>query len=155
MKKRFEKFFIKSEDESCWLWLGTKMTTGYGQFRLSPPKRATVGAHRMSWELYHGPIPDGMYVLHKCDVRACVRPDHLFLGSQKDNVHDMISKGRYNGGPQSTVGIKCVYFRSDRNNWIATSSRPNRKHLYQGNDFFEACCARKSWETRHKIMKAA
>jgi hypothetical protein len=51
-------------------------------------------AHRMSWEMHFGPIPEGMLVLHHCDVRRCVRPDHLFLGTARDNTRDMIAKGR-------------------------------------------------------------
>ena len=56
--------------------------------------QATVGAHRISWMLHRGPIPDGMYVCHRCDVRECVNPDHLFVGTSLDNWQDMDAKGR-------------------------------------------------------------
>lgn len=64
---------------------------GYANLRVN---RKSIKAHRFSWELHNGPIPDGLKVLHKCDVRHCVNPDHLFLGTIKDNVDDMIQKGR-------------------------------------------------------------
>jgi len=76
---------------SCWLWAGTFYPTGYGVIRVSG---RNMRAHRVSWELEHGPIPDDQWVLHRCDVRACVRPDHLYLGTNADNVADMLAKGR-------------------------------------------------------------
>ena len=78
----------------CWLWTGPTMgsTLKYGQFaeRVSGTKLA----HRISWLMHVGPIPEGMYVCHKCDVPHCVNPAHLFLGSPADNTRDCIAKGR-------------------------------------------------------------
>lgn len=82
--------------ESCWLWMGSPDKFGYG--KLVVRKGIEKGAHRISWELAHGPIPDGLLVLHKCDVPNCVNPDHLFLGTYKDNKADCISKGRHSHG---------------------------------------------------------
>lgn len=80
--------------ETCWLWTATLSNKGYGKIGVCNPRRV-ASAHRVAWELTHGPIPDGLWVLHKCDVRACVNPSHLFLGMAKDNTDDMNRKGRH------------------------------------------------------------
>lgn len=74
----------------CWLFQGTSLR-GYGQFRYMGK---TQLAHRASYMLFVGPIEPGLYVCHKCDVRSCINPDHLFLGTQSDNMKDCVSKGR-------------------------------------------------------------
>lgn len=79
-----------NKTDSCWLWTGGRTTAGYGLIS-SKGKRAYV--HRYSWELFR-PIPSGMLICHKCDVRHCVKPTHLFAGTQKDNMDDMKRKGR-------------------------------------------------------------
>lgn len=81
----------------CWYWRGSRNRLGYGQMV------TTLGetkAHRVSWVLHHGPIPSGQHVLHRCDVRACVNPDHLFLGSHAENMADMVAKGRHVNSPK-------------------------------------------------------
>jgi len=76
----------------CWLWTGTLHQNGYGEMGIG--QRLHNRAHRVSFSVFRGAIPEGALVLHRCDVRACCNPSHLFLGSSTDNVRDMISKGR-------------------------------------------------------------
>ena len=77
--------------DGCWIWQGYKDPNGYGQIG----RRAKlILVHRLSWELTYGSIPNGLWVLHSCDNPSCVRPDHLFLGTNADNVRDMVAKGR-------------------------------------------------------------
>lgn len=83
-----------SKTKGCWLWTGHTIRGGYGVMRYTSSNRATT-AHRISYEIHVGPIPDGMFVLHRCDVPACVNPAHLFLGTQFDNMRDMVAKGRH------------------------------------------------------------
>lgn len=75
----------------CWLWTGGHFADGYGAIRHN---NKPTGTHRLSWEMHNGPIPNGLCVLHHCDNPPCVRPDHLFLGTKKDNAVDMGQKGR-------------------------------------------------------------
>lgn len=86
---------IPEPNSGCWLWEGALNGHGYGQIT-----RGGKGYRvpRLAWEEANGPIPEGMIVCHKCDVRACCNPDHLFLGTAKDNTQDALAKGRLTGG---------------------------------------------------------
>lgn len=87
--ERFESKFNKSD--GCWEWEASKTYGGYGHLKFNGTMQL---AHRVAYQLYIGEIPDGLYVLHHCDNRKCVNPEHLFLGTQKDNMCDRDSKGR-------------------------------------------------------------
>jgi len=89
--KQIERFWRKIEKtEGCWFWRGAIQRTGYGNFW----GRKCYLSHRISWFIHNGPIPDGLFVLHRCDVRNCVAPHHLWVGTNTDNMRDMESKGR-------------------------------------------------------------
>ncbi len=87
--ERFWKFVKKTS--SCWIWTGGVKGHGYGSFFKDGKQLA---AHRFSWEIANGPIPSGMCVCHKCDNPICCNPDHLFIGTQSDNLLDAASKNR-------------------------------------------------------------
>lgn len=93
---RFWEKVDQSSPDGCWLWTGARSPQGYGRFQSGGRVngRSSV-ASRFSWQLAFGPIPAGMFVLHRCDNPPCVRPDHLFLGTNSDNMADMVNKGRY------------------------------------------------------------
>ena len=102
MRTTEQRFFIKVDKQStlhpyspelgnCWHWKGFKNRQGYGEFFFNGKKRS---AHRCSWRIFNGEIPDGLFVCHSCDNPSCVNPSHLFIGSAKDNSRDMVLKGR-------------------------------------------------------------
>lgn len=97
MAERFWRKVKKADGDQCWEWTAAFFRAGYGKFAIE--HRKIEGAHRVAWILAHGPIPNGLWVLHKCDVRRCCNPSHLFLGTVSDNVQDMLRKGR--GGKNS------------------------------------------------------
>lgn len=88
-----EEFFWRNikKTDSCWLFMGCKNNQGYGRMSI---KCKNMAAHRFSWNVHFGTIPINMFVLHKCDIRNCVNPEHLFLGTHEDNMKDMAHKGR-------------------------------------------------------------
>lgn len=98
-----QRFWAQVEKtDGCWFWIPAKARNEYGAIRVLG-HRSKVKAHRFSWELHFGPIPDGLDTLHHCDTPPCVRPDHLFLGTNGDNVADKVSKGRQSKGAGTGV----------------------------------------------------
>lgn len=91
LKQRFYDKFVPVTESGCWLWTGSLVTDDYGQIHKDGKRER---AHRVSYEIHIGQIPDGMVVMHKCDNPSCVNPEHLSIGSISDNAIDMVNKGR-------------------------------------------------------------
>lgn len=106
----------KISDNGCWEWKLHISNSGYGQAKVG---QRFWNAHRLSWAYYHGSIPDGMIVCHKCDNRKCVNPNHLFVGTTQDNVDDKMRKGRFvakrgeNSGTAKLTEDKVIAIRCD------------------------------------------
>lgn len=103
LRERFDALWMPEPNTGCWLWIGRQPYGRYGYFSVrgnemqggvSVTRYKDRLAHRLAYELHRGPIPDGMYVCHTCDVPECVNPDHMFLGTQFENMRDCSKKGR-------------------------------------------------------------
>ena len=99
IEERFWPKVNKNGTDGCWFWTASTNSSGYGQIGLGGHDGPPVAAHRVSWEIHNGPIPEGNFygttlVCHHCDEPLCVNPDHLFLGTQFDNMRDASKKGR-------------------------------------------------------------
>lgn len=107
VEERYWKYVIPEPNSGCWLWIGATTQRGYGHI-LRGRQGGYVLAHRLSYEMHKGPIPEGMMVLHKCDNPFCSNPDHLYIGSAQQNTIDMQTRGL--GGrkltPQDAIEIR-------------------------------------------------
>lgn len=99
---RLLSYTAEEHPSGCLVWTGMKDNRGYGRFSFEGRWQS---AHRSAWKILNGPIPTGMCVLHRCDNPPCVNVDHLFLGTLRDNVHDMLSKGRGKSCPGEKNGF--------------------------------------------------
>ena len=98
---------VTKDSSGCWLWTGyIDKTNGYGCITI---KRKTKKVHRVSWELVNGSIPKGMCICHHCDVRNCINPKHLFLGTHADNRKDCVKKGRHYKAEEQEFRIICKH----------------------------------------------
>jgi len=118
---RFKASYAINPDSGCWEWTGWIHPKGYGVLPIGGASKK-IRAHRFSWELHCGPIPDGLFPCHKCDNRKCVNPDHLFLGDDGVNVRDMVIKGRHGArpgqprdkiSPAMALNIRVMFARGD------------------------------------------
>jgi len=91
LRERMDRLTVRDTETDCWFWKGEITNMGYGRIRV---KGKNIGAHRLAFELAKGKIPEGMLVLHSCDVRSCVNPDHLRVGTQKQNQEDARLRNR-------------------------------------------------------------
>lgn len=114
----------------CWIWQGNRNQLGYGQFRVGR-KGPVMTAHRVAWEIHNGPIPDGLIVMHQCDNPPCVNPDHLRVGTHKDNAQDCVAKGRRakTHKPHSRV----LKLTDDQVRAIRADKRPAHKLAFENN----------------------
>lgn len=97
----WQKVAVDDSDDGCWEWTASRYVSGYGGVRWHGEMRY---AHRLAWELENGSIPEGKWILHRCDTPSCCRPSHLFLGDARTNVDDKLAKGRSNAtGAKLTV----------------------------------------------------
>ena len=103
LKERFNAKW-EIDENGCWVWTGAKLPKGYGFIKI-PRTRRQIYAHRLSFLISGRTIPEGMNVLHRCDNPACVNPEHLFIGSQKDNLQDMAAKHRHLCGEKNTESV--------------------------------------------------
>lgn len=125
-----ERFMANvQKTETCWVWMGYKHPSGYGQFSI---KHKSIRAHRFSYIMKHGKIPDDMIICHKCDNPSCVNPDHLFAGTHTDNIIDSIKKGRRFNSDGSYHTAK-----------LTTSEVLRIRELYAGGTFTKAELGRK------------
>jgi len=103
LEARFDKHLTPGDPDACWPWAGPLDRKGYGViFHVGGQTGPNWSAHRAAWTLLVGPIPAGMHVLHTCDNPPCCNPAHLFLGTNDDNVADMVAKGRQRSGNTRT-----------------------------------------------------
>jgi len=129
LKDRFMEKFDKTSN-GCWIWNACRFQKGYGT--LVKDGRAH-GAHRIAWELFRGPIPKGMQVLHTCDIPPCVNPDHLFLGTNDDNMLDKAKKGRISMKltPNQVVSIRQLASTGIRKPILAKQFGVNLRMIYR------------------------
>jgi hypothetical protein len=134
-----ERFLARVEKtETCWLWTARTGTFGYGVMPEGGHAGRDLYAHRISYELFHGPIPEGLFVLHRCDNPRCVNPDHLFLGTADDNAKDAARKKRVPSGAQhhtqrpdhKQVKLDQQSVREIRQRYAEGATRPQLSKLY-------------------------
>ena len=101
LEERFWSKVNKDGEGGCWIWTSATNTDGYGKFELD---YKMIAAHRLSFELFNGPIPRGKYICHRCNRRNCVNPDHLYAGTSSENCYDAVRRGRHKSN--NLIGIK-------------------------------------------------
>lgn len=125
--ERFHQKYIPEPNSGCWIWLGGTRANSGGLLyaRHSRNDGSSINGHRFAWEIHHGKIPESLNVCHHCDNTLCVNPDHLFIGTQKDNMQDCVAKGRTNKrrGEEKGTLAKLTNEQAEaiRNSWKSQS----------------------------------
>lgn len=141
----WSKLWCDGDEKSCWIFGGFKEPKmGYGQFSVNGTTRP---AHVVAFEVFNGrSVKNGSSVLHSCNNGSCCNPAHLHEGTGFQNQQHAVVSGSHKPGVSGCVGVR--YDRT-RERWISSARWEGRRvNLYQGRDFFEACCKRKSWDAK-------
>ena len=141
--RKFNDSIVPVTESGCWIWMGNTNGRGYGILSF---KGKLIPAHRFSWIIKNGAIPSGINVLHHCDTPACVNPTHLFLGTQKENIHDCIKKGRFK--LPETIGEKNSQSKLTEDQVLAIR-KDNRSQRAIAKDY---CVSQKLiWLVKHNV----
>jgi hypothetical protein len=142
--------------DDCWDWKASTMNSGYGQFVIRKNKKViALSAHRTAYRLFNGLIPEGLQVNHTCDNKVCVNPNHLYAGTQKENLSDMIQRGRQNKDRSKMRGENNPKSKLTNEDVLEIRRLYKDEHIYQselGKQFGVSQCAiccivnRKSWK---------
>lgn len=127
--ERFKKNYRLNKKTECWTWKGSTFTAGYGRIMFN---YVNYRAHTLSYLLFKGNIKKGLLVCHKCDTPKCVNPNHLFLGTPKENIQDCIQKGRFTSGRKLTHEQVMKIRKSDKKPTdIAKEFKTSRDTVYR------------------------
>jgi hypothetical protein len=116
------------QDDGCWIFQGAKNCHGYGMIGLGKRSDGIERCHRVSYRHFIGEIPKGMFICHKCDVPACVNPEHLFIGTPKDNHTDMRNKNRHSNPPRNLHDCGEYRYNSKLNDDLVRNIRIEYSH---------------------------